>query len=149
MKFCFNLFFIYISVILLMVLKKNNLVEGRENYNKFIDNKGLYDLLSSMSENTYLNANRKVVFFQLITKKKKKKNLNMIMGYLYEFLVSMGANCDIYNWNNQHFVIVTKMDNDIDKQAILDQFKDIISNVSEQGARDLLQNLNALDLKEL
>ena len=157
MKKILNLIIFSFFAIILVILKRENLVMTYGDFDKNLDDDSFRKLVKSLSENTYLNANRKMVFLKLVqqkqTKKKKKNknqyNMDTMINILYQFLQSTGVSCDIYNWNGQHLVIITKVENFIDRDAILDRFKGFISEVGEHLARDLYDNMTGKKRQEL
>jgi hypothetical protein len=105
----------------------------------FLDDEKFHHMLKDLSVNSFANSSIKLVFFQI--KKKKKRNYELYMNYLYEFLLTTGVNSDIYNWNNQHYVAITKIDAEIDKDTILNRFKGVITNVGQQAPKDVIPGL--------
>lgn len=147
MKNYLSIIFLYFFIIILSAFKNVNC----EHYNKLLTDLDFINVLRSLSSNTIINANRKVVFFKIKQQKKTKKakkNLDVVMGYLYQFLISSGVDCDIYNWAHQHYVAVTKIDSMIPRSEILSRFSDIIDDVAQQNAKEVLENLTGEKLKD-
>jgi hypothetical protein len=147
MKIFFNfLIFFFISIIFLL-FNKENFVQSysSDEIERDLDDAGFRKLVTSLSQNTYLNANRKMVFMKLVEQKGKKKrrknNIDRIIKYVYDFLLSTGVQCDIYNWNNQHLVLVTRTDWVIEREEILTRFKGIIEDVGENIAREIHKHM--------
>ncbi len=105
-----------------------------------LDNESFLRMIEDLSGNSFANSIRKLVFFEL-KKKIKKKKISTYMNYLQQFLLTTGVDCDLYNWNYQHFVAITKVDAEIDKDAILDRFKGIITDVGQKLAKDVIPGL--------
>jgi hypothetical protein len=145
-KFLNFLIFFFISIIFLL-FNKENFVQSysSDEIERDLDDAGFRKLVTSLSQNTYLNANRKMVFMKLVEQKGKKKrrknNIDRIIKYVYDFLLSTGVQCDIYNWNNQHLVLVTRTDWVIEREEILTRFKGIIEDVGENIAREIHKHM--------
>jgi len=114
--------------------------------NKFESNKitptEAHGILKELTANNHINSNRKVVFF-MINQRKKKMNHNSIMSYLIDFLKTTGVSCNMYNVANKHFMAVTRIDFYINKEEILNRFKDVILDVTEGMAEEILNHLYA------
>jgi hypothetical protein len=147
MKKYFNLIiFIFLSIIFLIIDKENFVKSYSSNdLERDIDDAGFRKLVTSLAQNTYLNANRKMVFMKLVEQKGKKKrrknNIDRIIKYVYDFLLSTGVQCDIYNWNNQHLVVITRTDWVIEREEILTRFKGLIDEVGENIAREIHKHM--------
>lgn len=109
-----------------------------------IDNKGFEELISQFSSMSFANSKTKLVFMQIV--KKKKRNYNRFEYIIKEFLTSTGVNCEMYNWVDTHYICITDISNYIDKELILGQFKGIISNIAERGAHEFRTDKMNVDL---
>jgi len=150
MKFFLKFPIFFIISLIFLIIDKENLVQSYSSneIERDIDDAGFRKLVTSLSQNTYLNANRKMVFMKLVEQKGKKKrrknNIDRIIKYVYDFLLSTGVQCDIYNWNNQHLVVITRTDWVIEREEILTRFKGLIDEVGENIAREIHKHMGGV-----
>ena len=100
----------------------------------FMTNKEFYKLIDELGENNYANSQIKMMFLKIKKKKKSKKfDYEKMRRILKEFFLTIGVNVkEIVNWNNMHYVAIIKIDERIDRNLILEQFSDVIEDISEK-----------------
>lgn len=140
--------FIFYFILILLIFLKEQIVNAT-----FLDNKAFYDLIEEASQQNYVNQGKKFVFFKIkevkVKKKKKKMNYENYRNYLMEFLKSAGIVSEMYNWNNEFFFIITKIENIVPKEEILDRFKDVIESIGENIAHNIRENMRKMMKGEL
>lgn len=93
------------------------------------------EMAEQLGDSSNFNNNPKmIIFFRLIPRKKKseRRKLDYLSRVLQTFLNNLNIRGDVYNIENRHYVaIINKSDEEvIDKTLIINQFKDLISEIS-------------------
>jgi len=97
--------------------------------------KEFYEFVETLGSGDSYDVNPKVIVFCKIIPRKKKserRKLDYLGNVLKTFLSNMNINSIVENIENRHYIAVIsrKDQNMIDKKLILEQFKDLINDIS-------------------
>jgi len=101
--------------------------------NSEITFKDFSEIVETLGSEGNFNTNPKlIVFFKIIPRKKKseRRKLDYMANILKNFLSTLNIRSEVINIENRHFVAIINRSDNIDKQLILSQFKDLISDVN-------------------
>lgn len=113
--------------ILLFVLALINITHSEITFKEFLE---FVETLGS--EGNYDTNPKMIAFFRIIPRKKKseRRKLDYFANVLKNFLLTLNIRSEVTNIENRHFVAIINKGDQIDKQLILSQFKDLISDVN-------------------
>jgi hypothetical protein len=72
------------------------------------------------------------------------------MGHFYQFLLSIGVKGDIFNWMDEHFVLVCNLESDLEsfRIEILTRFKGDIDRFGQHNAKDVLPHVQQIYIQQ-
>lgn len=112
---------------LVLFISLINIMHSEITFKDFID---FVETLGS--EGTYDTNPKMIAFFKIIPRKKKseRRKLDFMANILKNFLLTLNISSEVSNIENKHFVAIINKADKIDKNLILSQFKDLISDVN-------------------
>lgn len=116
-----------IKLILIVLLALINTTHSEITFKDFLE---FIETLGS--EGNYDTNPKMIAFFKIIPRKKKseRRKLDFMANVLKNFLSTLNIRSEVSNIENRHFIAVINKGDKIDKQLILSQFKDLISDVN-------------------
>jgi len=113
--------------IILLVLTFINIIHSEITFKEFLE---FVETLGS--EGNYDTNPKMIAFFKIIPTKKKseRRKLDFMGNILRNFLLTLNIRSEVTNIENRHFVAIINRGDQIDKELILNQFKDLISDVN-------------------
>lgn len=113
--------------ILLFLLALINITHSEITFKDFLE------FVETLGSEGNFDTNPKMIaFFKIIPRKKKseRRKLDYMGSVLKNFLLTLNIRSEVTNIENRHFVAIINKGDQIDKQLILSQFKDLISDVN-------------------
>ncbi len=116
------------KIFLIVVLALINIIHSEVTFKEVIQ-----FVEESLAEEGTFNTNPKMLaFFRIIPRKKKseRRKLDYMASVLKDFLSNLNIRSQVYNVENRHFLAIINQNDQISKELILSQFKDLISDVN-------------------
>lgn len=117
----------FIKILIVFLLSIINICYSEITFKDFLE------IVETMGSQDNYDINPKMIaFFKIIPRKKKseRRKLDYLAGVLKNFLLNMNINAEVANIENRHFIAIINRSDNIDKELILSQFKDLISDVN-------------------
>jgi hypothetical protein len=126
-------------LILLFLINLIAIIQGQ-----YLTWKDFYDMMNDFGgQNSMKTRSNQLIFLKIKEvkgkKKNKKRNLNKFAYIISEFLKSLNMVGSVYNINNEHFVIITKNEHDVDANLLKEHFSDIIDEVGFRSPGDFMK----------